>query len=113
MNGQKCSACMLSHVQLSATSGTVAHQVPLSMVFPRQEYWSGLPFPIPGNLPEPGVEPASPALAGGFVYHCTIWEAPKERKIIYTYIGRDIHVCIIESLSCTTVINMLIQLYFT
>ena len=38
----------------------------LSMVFFRQEYWNGLPFPLPGDLPDPGMEPASPALAGGF-----------------------------------------------
>ena len=44
----------------------VAHQAFLSMGFPRQEYWSGLPFPPPGNLPNPGVEPKSPALAGRF-----------------------------------------------
>ena len=44
----------------------VAHQAPLSMGFPRQEYWSVLPFPSPGDLPAPGIEPASPALAGGF-----------------------------------------------
>ena len=46
---------------------TVAHQAPLSMEFPRQEYWSGLPFPTPGALPDPGIKPsspASPALAG-------------------------------------------------
>ena len=58
-----------SHVQLFATSWTVAHHVPLSMGFPRQEYWSGLPFPLPGDLPDPGIEPsspASPALAGRF-----------------------------------------------
>ena len=41
-----------------------ACQSPLPMVFPRQEYWSGLPFPSPGDLPNPGLEPASPALAG-------------------------------------------------
>ena len=40
----------------------VAHQAPLSMGFPRQEYWSGLPFPPPGDLPDPGIEPGSPAL---------------------------------------------------
>ena len=45
---------------------TVAHQVPLSMGFPRQEYWSRLPFPPPGNPPNPGIEPVSPALAGRF-----------------------------------------------
>ena len=44
----------------------VAHQVPQSMGFSRQEYWSGLPFPCPGDLSDPGMEPASPALAGGF-----------------------------------------------
>ena len=48
----------------SATPWTVAHQVPLSVGFPRQEYWSGLPVPSPEDLPDPGIEPASPALAG-------------------------------------------------
>ena len=60
---------MLSRVQLFATSWTVARQVPLSMEFSRQEYWSGLPFPPPGGLPDPGNKPtflASPALAGRF-----------------------------------------------
>ena len=44
------------------TLWTVAHQAPLSMGVSRQEYWSGLPFPPPGDLPDPGIEPASPAL---------------------------------------------------
>ena len=44
------------------TPWTVAHQAPLSMGFSRQEYWSGLPFPSPGDLPNPGIEPGSPAL---------------------------------------------------
>ena len=57
---------LLSRVRLFATSWTVAHQAPLSMIFSRQEYWSGLPFPSPGDLPNPGIEPAYPALAGGF-----------------------------------------------
>ena len=48
------------------TPWTVAHQAPLSLGFPRQEYWSELPFPSPGDLPNPGIKPASPALAGGF-----------------------------------------------
>ena len=57
--------CSLSHVRLFATlCNTVACQAPLSMGFPRQEYWSGLPFPSPGDLPDPGIEPASAALAG-------------------------------------------------
>jgi len=45
-----------------ATPWTVARQVPLSMRFSRQEYWSGLPFPSPGHLPNPGIKPRSPAL---------------------------------------------------
>ena len=44
------------------TPWTVAHQAPLPMGFSRQEYWSGLPFPSPGDLPDPGIEPRSPAL---------------------------------------------------
>jgi len=48
------------------TPWTAAHQTPLSMGFPKQEYWSGLPFPSPGDLPDPGIEPRSPAWAGGF-----------------------------------------------
>ena len=57
-------AQLFSHVPLFATSWTVAHQTPLSMGFPRQEYWSGLPLPPPGDLPDPEIERASPALAG-------------------------------------------------
>ena len=49
------------------TSWTVAHQALLSMGFPRQVYWSGLPFPSLGDLPDPGIKPRSPALAGRFV----------------------------------------------
>ena len=56
---------LLSHVQLFVTSWTVAHQAPLSMGFSRQEHWSGLPFPSPGDLPNPGIEPRSPALQAG------------------------------------------------
>ena len=48
------------------TPGTVTHQAPLSMGFLRQEYWSGLPFPSPGDLPDPGTKPTSPTLAGRF-----------------------------------------------
>ena len=56
-----------SHVGLFVTLWTVARQAPLSMGFSRQEWWSGLPCPPPGHLPDPGIEPASltsPALAG-------------------------------------------------
>ena len=51
-----------SHVRLFATPWTVAYQAPQSMGFSRQEYWSGLPFPSPGDLPNPGIEPGSPTL---------------------------------------------------
>ena len=67
-----------SCVQLFATPWTVAHQASLSMGFPRQEYWSELPFPSPGALPDPGIEPASlmsPALAGRFLTTSATWEA--------------------------------------
>ena len=60
---------------LSATLWTVAHQAPLSMGFPRQEYWSGLPFPSLGDLPDPGIEPVSLALSGRFYTGWAIGEA--------------------------------------
>ena len=53
---------LLSHIRLFATPWTVAHQAFLSMGFSRQEYWSGLPFPSPEDLPNPGIETRSPAL---------------------------------------------------
>ena len=53
---------LLSHVQLFATLWTVAYQAPPSMGFSRQEYWSGVPFPSPEDLLDPGIEPRSPAL---------------------------------------------------
>jgi len=55
---------LLSRVRLFATPWTVAHQAPLSMGFSRQEYWSGLPFPSPGGLPDQGIEPRSPRIVG-------------------------------------------------
>ena len=74
------SGCVLSrftHIWLFETPWTIDHQVPLSMGFSRQEYWSGLPFPPPGNLLDPGLERTSlmsPALAGGSLTS-TPWEA--------------------------------------
>ena len=53
---------LLRPVRLFATPWTVAYQAPLSMGFSRPECWSGLPFPSPGDLPDPGIEPGSPAL---------------------------------------------------
>ena len=52
----------LSHVRLFATPWTVGRQAPSSMGFSRQEHWSGLPFPSPGDLPSPGIKPGSPSL---------------------------------------------------
>ena len=67
-----------SRVHLFVTPWTVAHHAPLSMGFSRQEYWSGLPCPPPGDLPDPGVELVSlmsPALAGRFFTTSATWEA--------------------------------------
>ena len=67
-----------SRVRLFATPWTMAHQAPLSMGLSRQEYWSGLPCPPPGDLPVPGIEPASlasPALAGGLLTTTAIWDS--------------------------------------
>ena len=75
----------LSHVQLFATPWTIACQAPLSLGFSRQEYWSGLPFPSPGDLPDPGIEPesfVSPALAGGFI---TTAPPGKPHLVMYLY----------------------------
>ena len=74
-----CACWSLSHVWLFATPQTVAHQTPLSMKFSRQEYWSDLPCPSPGDLRDPGIEPASlvsPGLAGRFFTTDATWEAP-------------------------------------
>ena len=68
----------LSQVQLFVTPWTVACQAPLSMGFPKQDYWNELPFPIPGNHPNPEIDSvsfASPALAGRFFTTCATWEA--------------------------------------
>ena len=71
----------LSRVQLFATPGTVAYQAPLSMGSSRREYWSGLPFSSPGDLPNPGIEPA-----GGF----STTEPPgKPKGLLLTLIAED------------------------
>ena len=72
--------CVYSVMSDSVTLWTVAHQHPLSMEFYRQESWSGLPFPSPGDLPNPGIEPTSPALAGGFL----TTEPPEKPPLSYT-----------------------------
>ena len=66
----------------------VAHQAPLSMGFSRQEYWSGLPCPSPGDLPNPGIESeslTSPALADGFFTTSSTWEAPLTFKLSFKH----------------------------
>ena len=70
-----------SRVRLFVTSWTVAHQTPLSMGFSRQDYWSGLPCPLLGDLPDPGIVPmslVSPALVGRFFTISAPWEVRKE-----------------------------------
>ena len=73
-----CVLSLFSHVWLFSALGTVVFQAPLSMGFSRQEYWSGLPCPPPGDLPIPGTEPTSllsPALVGRFFTSSATWEA--------------------------------------
>ena len=60
------SSCLVASVMSDSLRLTVAHQAPLSMGFPRQEYWSGLLFSPPGDLSNPGIKPTSPVLASGF-----------------------------------------------
>ena len=75
-----CVLSHFSHARLLATSWTAAHQAPLSMGFSRQEYWSELLCPPPGDLPHSGIEPASlmsPALTGMFFTTNASWETPK------------------------------------
>ena len=80
---------VLSHsvVSNSATPWTVAHQAPLSMKFSRQGYWSGLPFPIPGELPDPGIEPVSLHLlhCRQILYRRASWEARGFHKLLLTF----------------------------
>ena len=70
---------LLTRVRLFATPWAIAYQAPLSMGFSRREYWSGLPFPSPGDLPNPGVEPRSPALQAD-----TLPSEPQGRSLYYT-----------------------------
>ena len=88
-----CVLSRFSHVRCFATLWTVACQAPLSMGFSRQEYWSGLPCPPSGDLPNPGIKPVSlmsPALAGRFfttTTHAT-WEALLEQYLVPSNIWR-------------------------
>ena len=71
----RCCAQLLNCVQLFATACAVAHQVPLSMKFSQQECWSGLPFPLLGGLPDPGIEPTSSVSPTLAVDHWATWES--------------------------------------
>ena len=103
-------ACMPSHsgrVRLCVTLWTIAHQSPLFLGFSSQEYWSGMPCPPPGDLPDPGIEPTSlmsPALAGGFFTTRATWE-DQEGVYIHAkaYVCKCVcmHVCV----SCTCASN--------
>ena len=91
----------------SATPGTVDHQGPLTKGFSRQEYWSGLPCPPPGDLPNAEIEPASlmsPALAGEFFTTSTTWEAPSE---VYRIPNSLLKLCFISLMD-----NCSISLYY-
>ena len=77
MGGGVFVAKSLNRDRLFATPGTSACQAPLLIGLPRQKYWSGLPFPTPGDLPAPGIEPMSPALAGRFFTTEPPWKSSK------------------------------------
>ena len=73
---------------------TIVHQASLSMGFPRQKYWSGLPSPLPGDLPNTGIEPTSlmsPALAGGFFTTSATWEAQQYIWLDPIILGKNIN----------------------
>ena len=78
-----------------ATTWTVAHQVPLSMEFPRQEHWSGLPFPSPGDLPDPGTEPVSPALVGRFFTIEPPGKSSNKLLIIIMFVSIELEMCLL------------------
>ena len=78
-------ACALSPVWLFTMPWTLACQAPLSMGFSRQEYWSGLPCPPPGDLPNPGMEPRShvSCISRGFFISSVTWKVPTPRIVIF------------------------------
>ena len=96
-------ACVLScFSHVFGTPWTVARQAPLSMGFSRQEHWRRSPCPPPGALPDPGIEPtspASPALAGGFFPTSTTWEAQGLYNLQLSYILK----CLFRLYYCTLI----------
>ena len=88
--------CICSVMSDSATSWTAAHEAPVSTGFPRQECWSGLPFPTAGDLPHPGIEPESlesPAWADRFFTTSTTWEACCFKQIYFIPSSRCTQFC--------------------
>ena len=84
---------MLSRARLFATPWTAAHQAPLSIGFSRQEYWSGLPCPPPGDLPDPGIKLTSPAWVGGFF----ITEPPGKPFLMIDLLNEDFCLVAVKS----------------
>ena len=93
---------LLSHVQLCATPWTVARQAPVSMEFSRQEQWSVLPFPSPGDLPDPGIEPGSPAWQADFLA-----SEPPGKPLCLLLIPQNSIVSLSSNKSSTACINTL------
>ena len=93
-NTKKMKVKSLSRVRLFATPRIVAHQAPPSMGFSSQEYWTGLPFPSPGDLPNPGIEPGSPALQADTLlseppgkHHPDCWESDNANCALWALWG--------------------------
>ena len=90
---------------LFVTPWTVARQAPLSIGFSRQEHWSGLPCPPPGDLPEHGIQSVSLALAGGFFTTSTTWEAPHQAGVMrqkpISFLSKAAHLSLTEGRSLT------------
>ena len=104
-----CYANRFSPVHLFATPWTEALQAPLSMGLSGKEYWSELPRPPPGDIPDPGVEPASlmsPALVGGFFTTSAAWEAH-----VCVYVCMSIYVCMCVCLNYFSLRNIVLLSY--
>ena len=95
MSKSPCICCRFSHVWLFVTLWTIACQAPLSMGFSRQEYWSKLPFPTPGDLPDPGTEPSSNWQAS------SLPPVPPEKHPLCVCVC----VCVLVAQSCPTLCN--------
>ena len=105
-------ACLVTFDSETPTWQIVACQSPLSMEFSRQEYWSGLPFPTPGDLPDPGIEPrslVSPALTGRFFI--TVSPVKPTKEFIPSYVFRDLYINMSVIVAIVCLICDVIKLY--